>query len=195
MSTLDKNYWESRYEDQTAVWDIGYAAPAIVKFLETLSNKETAILIPGSGNGYEAEYLFKAGFKNVSIIDLATQPLDNFRKRNPDFPEKNLIQGDFFELTTTYDLIIEQTFFCALNPNLRSAYVEKMHQLLNRNGILAGLLFNCEFEKEGPPFGGNEAEYQSLFEPYFELQQFEVTKDSIPQRQGRELFIELRKKE
>ena len=40
----------------------------------------------------------------------------------------------FFEHNKKYDLILEQTFFCALNPALRRAYVAKVYELLNVNG-------------------------------------------------------------
>ena len=63
-------------------------------------------------------------------------------------------------------MILEQTFFCAINPNLRAKYAEHMHTILNPQGKLVGLMFNTDFDG-GPPFGGNTEEYFVYFKPYF----------------------------
>ncbi len=72
-------------------------------------------MIPGAGNAYEAEYLFKQGFKNIFVLDISEKPLITFSERFPEFPESQLILGDFFTHKGLYDLIIEQTFFCSYN--------------------------------------------------------------------------------
>ena len=186
---LDEGYWDNRYRDDSSAWDVGFISTPLKEYIDQLQNRELKILIPGCGNSYEAEYLFNHGFKNIFIIDLADTPLENFAKRNPSFPKAHLLKGDFFDHKDTYDLIIEQTFFCAINPSLRGAYVDKMHQLLNPNGKLVGLLFDFEFDKEGPPFGGSKSDYIVLFTPYFELKHFKPAYNSIEPRSGKELFI------
>ena len=113
---MDKNYWENRYQEQETGWDIGYVSTPIKSYFDQISDKNISILVPGAGHAYEAEYLHFLGFKNVTVIDIAQIPLDNFSKRFPDFPNKKLICSDFFDHSGSYDLILEQTFFCALNP-------------------------------------------------------------------------------
>ena len=142
MKTMNKTFWESRYRENRTGWDIGYISTPIKTHIDQLTNKDLKILIPGAGNSYEAEYLWKKGFKNVFIVDIARQPLNNFKKRLPEFPEEQLINKDFFELNDSFDLIIEQTFFCAIQPNLREDYSIKMNELLKKNGKIVGLLFN-----------------------------------------------------
>ena len=105
----------------------------------------------------------------------------------------SILCEDFFTHAEKYDLIIEQTFFCALSPILRPKYAEKMHELLNENGRIIGLVFNRSFEKNGPPFGGNMQEYQSIFEKYFEIKKMEECYNSIQPRKGSEVFINLKK--
>ena len=68
-----------------------------------------------------------------------------------------------------------------------------MHELLNENGRIIGLVFNRSFEKNGPPFGGNMQEYQSIFEKYFEIKKMEECYNSIQPRKGSEVFINLKK--
>jgi hypothetical protein len=91
-------------------------------------------------------------------------------------------------------LILEQTFFCAINPSLRKDYVAKMKTLLKPEGKLVGLLFDKEFDKEGPPFGGCKCEYTPLFEKDFNFKTFDVCHNSAKPREGSELFINLQRK-
>ena len=191
---LHKDYWEAKYKNNTTGWDIGYIATPIKEYIDQLKNKQLKILIPGAGNSYEATYLLQRGFQYISVLDIAEQPLQNIMNRVSTFPKRNLIQQNFFEHTDTYDLIIEQTFFCAIHPDLRLKYVEKMNHLLNSNGKLAGLFFNFELTEEGPPFGGNINEYKSLFSTYFNIKVLEKCYNSIKARSDRELFFIFEKK-
>lgn len=186
---LDKAFWEERYKNQSTGWDIGAISEPLKVYIDSLEDPSISIMIPGAGNSYEAEYLYQKGFTNVDVIDIAAAPLKNFQSRVPDFPKENLIQTNFFEWTNTYDLILEQTFFCALDPVLRSAYAKKMSQLLNPNGKLAGVLFDFPLTETGPPFGGSREEYLSYFEPYFKIKKLESCYNSISPRAGNELFI------
>ncbi|MBC5992084.1 methyltransferase [Pontibacter cellulosilyticus] len=182
-------YWQERYTQNNTGWDTGSITPPLKNYFDQLQNKAIRILIPGCGNAYEAEYLFRNGFENVYLVDVAPAPLRNFAQRVPEFPEEQLLHQDFFELEGKYDLIVEQTFFCALDPALRAAYTEKMASLLAPGGKLVGLLFDTTFQKPGPPFGGNREEYRTYFELYFNFILFETAYNSIPPRQGNELFI------
>lgn len=194
MKRLNKNYWSGRYQSKQTGWDIGYAATPIKTYIDQLDDKDLKILIPGAGNAYEATYLFDNGFKNTYVLDIAQEPLNNLKKRSTNFPKKQLINEDFFSHKATYDLIIEQTFFCALSPKLRSDYAKQMHQLLRKNGKLVGLLFNFPLTEKGPPFGGSTEEYLTYFKPYFDIKVIEKSYNSIKPRQGNELFIIFTKK-
>ena len=172
-------------------WDIGGPSTPLVKYFDQLADKQRKILIPGAGNAYEAEYLWAQGFSNVHVLDIAPQPLAALQKRVPDFPAEQLIQANFFEHEDNYDLIIEQTFFCSFDPTKanRSAYAKKMAELLKVGGKLVGLWFNHPlFEGARRPFGGTKEEYLGYLAPYFETQSFADSYNSIPPRQGRELF-------
>lgn len=189
MMKFDKQFWSARYEQQKTGWDIGYVSTPIKEYIDQLDNKFLKILIPGAGNAYEAAYLFEQGFENVFVLDIAKQPLENLKNRLPSFPIGQLINQDFFNHTTTYDLIIEQTFFCALSPKLRAEYAQKMSELLVKNGKLVGLLFDFPLTEKGPPFGGSKSEYLDYFKPYFDIKIMERSYNSIKPRQGTELFV------
>lgn len=193
MTDLDKNYWENRYQSKDTGWDIGEISRPLKEYFDQLTNKNLKILIPGCGSGYEAEYLFKKGFTRVYPADVAPSAKEKFFARVPDFPKENWMDTDFFEIKDSFDLIIEQTFFCALEPSMRGKYVVKMADLLQNGGKLVGLLFTEVPNKEGPPFGGNKEEYLKLFKPYFENIKMEKCYNSIEPRAGRELFVRMEK--
>lgn len=188
-----ENFWNHKYLAEETGWDIGIVSTPLKEYIDQITDTDLKILIPGGGNSYEAEYLFNKGFTNVFVVDISVIPLKNLVTRIPAFPKENLLHSDFFKLDGSFDLILEQTFFCALDPSLRKEYVSKMHKLLKPGGKLAGLLFNIPLNNDTPPFGGNKEEYISLFEEYFKIEKMETAYNSIPQRAGNELFFKLKR--
>jgi SAM-dependent methyltransferase len=132
------------------------------------------------------------GFTNITVIDIAPTLVEDIKQKFVANSHIKIIQGDFFEHQGKYDLIIEQTFFCALPPTMRQKYVWKMHQLLTEEGVLSGLLFNKYFEV-GPPFGGSKEEYENLFKSAFDFLKMDVAPNSIAPRANCELFFEFKK--
>lgn len=191
MTTLNKDFWENRYKNNETGWDVGSITTPLQEYINQLTNKKLKILIPGGGNSYEFDYLIQKGFQNVTVIDIAQQPLENLIKRNPNHINQ-FIQTNFFEYKDQFDLIIEQTFFCALEPQLRKQYAQKTHSLLKPNGKLTGLLFDFPLQS-GPPFGGSKFEYEQLFQPFFTIKILEKCYNSIKPRQGNELFFIFKK--
>lgn len=192
-NNLDQNFWNSRWEKGEIGWDIGSASTAISEYFLHVENKDLKILIPGCGNAHEAELLLEEGFKNLTLLDIAPKACELISKRFSHH-EVEVICEDFFEHQGKYDVIVEQTFFCALDVNLRAKYVEKMHSLLNEGGKIVGLLFNKDFGNPFPPFGGNEEEYRKLFDEKFEIKTLEKCYNSIKPRANTEVFINFIKK-
>lgn len=190
---LDQHYWETQYKTNATGWDLGKVSPPIKEYIDTLEDKNISVLIPGCGNTYEAEYLLQLGFTNVTVIDIAPTLVLNLQGKFKNYPNIKIVLGDFFEHKGQYDLVIEQTFFCALPPTMREKYVVEMHKILKDKGLLVGLLFNKTFEG-GPPFGGSKAEYELLFNKHFDFLHIDICQNSIKPRANSELFIELQKK-
>lgn len=183
-------YWNELYETHQTNWDIGYVSTPLKEYFDQLTNKELAILIPGCGNSYEAEYLIEQGFTHITVVDISSLlTRDLTKKFKAAIPHPlTVINSDFFALEGQYDLIIEQTFFCALPPSRRSDYVQQTYHLLKPGGKLAGVLFNRSFEG-GPPFGGSTEEYKPLFEGRFTLKTLAPCYNSIKPRAGAEVFL------
>lgn len=194
MLNLSEDFWENKYKTNKIGWDLGEVSPPLKTYFDQLTNKDLKILIPGGGNSYEAEYLFNIGFKNVYVVDVSETALHNLKNRVPNFPLSQLIHADFFDLDDSFNLIIEQTFFCAINPNLRKKYASKMWDLLSEKGKLVGLLFDAKLNEDHPPFGGNETEYITYFESHFTMDVFTKCYNSYHNRQEMELFVKFIKK-
>jgi len=192
--SFSNEFWSQRYEQNKTGWDLGEISAPLKAYIDQLDDKEIKILIPGAGNAYEAEYLFKQGFKNVYVADISEKPLQNLKSRVPEFSNAQLLHINFFEIEDKFDLILEQTFFCALPVKSRQDYAEKSAELLKENGLICGLLFNFPLSEDGPPFGGSKEEYLTYFSPYFKIEILESCYNSIKPRQGNELFFKFRKK-
>jgi len=192
--SCSKSFWVDRYAKGETGWDIGAVSLPLKEYIDQIKDKNIALLVPGAGHAYEAEYLWQNGFVNLVVIDIAETPLNNFSERVPDFPKQNLICENFFEHKGSYDLIIEQTFFCAISPEDRTKYARKCYELLKMNGKLVGLLFDFPLTVEGPPYGGDFNSYKNIFADYFNFHTFAPCYNSIKPRLGRELFFIFEKK-
>ncbi len=187
---LSSEYWNNRYQNFEIGWDLGEISSPIKAYVDQLKDKNISILIPGCGSGYEGSYLYNLGFRNTFLLDFAAEPLEKFKLNHSDFPIEQLIKGDFFDHQGKYDLIIEQTLFCAIDPSLRLKYAEKISSLLKPEGKLIGLLFNREFEIN-PPFGGSKSEYFEYFSHFFKNINLDECYNSNPPRKNSELFIRI----
>ena len=193
---LDARYWDKRYATGSTGWDLGRANSGLIQEVRQRASKDDRILIPGAGSAYEAEALWNAGFVNTVVVDWAPQAFTRLRSQDTvahfakvgvDVLAQTRVT-DFFDLNSKFDLLLEQTFFCALPPAQRPAYVEQAYRLLQPNGQWLGILFNREFPTSGPPFGGTLAEYKQLFSRFFHIDHLDVWNHSVGPRLGSELL-------
>ena len=108
------NYWEERYLKGETGWDAGTITTPLKEYIDQLTDKNSKILIPGAGNGYEFDYLIKKGFKNVYVVDIAETPLENIKTRKPEFAS-HLIHSDFFAFSSV-SIIFSSALLSALRP-------------------------------------------------------------------------------
>ncbi len=186
---LNEQYWDERHKNENTPWCLNHVSPPLKAYFDQLEDKTQSILIPGAGHHFEAQYLLENGFMNVTLCDISAHAIDNIKKKLGEPRGLNYLNEDFFEIDSTYDLIIEQTFFCAIDPSLRERLVDKISKILNPNGKWAGILFATEFQKQGPPFGGSLLEYNYLFGKYLNIKNISMCYNSALPREGNELFI------
>ena len=190
-----QSFWESLWQNAETRWDLQTVSPPLAAYVDQIppEKRDLKVLIPGCGNGHEALYLLEKGFTQITMLDIAPTAVASLRRRlDTELPGwqdvLQIICCDFFQHKGQYDLILEQTFFCALDPSMRSAYILKMKELLAPGGKLAGLLFDRDFPG-GPPFGGSRQEYEALFGKHFRIQTMEACTNSVAPRAGTELFF------
>ncbi|MCU0334254.1 MAG: TPMT family class I SAM-dependent methyltransferase [Chitinophagaceae bacterium] len=189
---LDDEYWSQRYNTRQTGWDIGKASTPLISYMQQVPPQQQRILIPGCGNAWEAEILLSMGFTNITLIDLSSALVRQLHQRLSGTPI-HVLHGNYFDHVASYDLILEQTFLCALTPALRGLYASHTQQLLLPGGKLVGVLFNRSFAG-GPPFGGSSAEYQKLLSPFFRIKTLSPCYNSIAPRAGSEVFFIAEKK-
>ncbi|ERJ61240.1 methyltransferase domain-containing protein [Sphingobacterium paucimobilis] len=188
------DYWEHRWQGGRTGWDIGYPSHPIVQYMEQYPDKEAHILIPGCGNAYEADWLAAQGFRHITLLDISPTAIARAKTKMEHHTAIEFVCGDFFVFQGQFDLLIEQTFFCAIPVDRRSEYARKTAELLRTGGRLMGVLFDRQFSGDEPPFGGSASEYQELFGSYYTQEHFAPCYNSIDARAGTELFINLVKR-
>jgi len=188
---LSKSFWNERWETGNTGWDLGAVSPPLAHYLSLHPPAESCrILIPGCGNAYEADWLLEKGYRHITLTDIAPALCQRLAEKYRSEPDVHVICGDFFDLNGKFDLMLEQTFFCALQPTLREQYVDKTAALLETGGVLAGVWFSVEFPFEGPPFGGNPNDYLKMLEKHFTIRIAEPCARSAAPRAGNEWLIE-----
>ncbi|MBS2029334.1 MAG: methyltransferase domain-containing protein [Deltaproteobacteria bacterium] len=186
--SLASDDWEQRYREQTTQWDLGEPAPPLVRASSLLTPVRTVVV--GCGTGQDALSLASRGF-DVTGVDFAPSAVriatESAAKRKL---TARFIQADVLTLpgeNAPWDLWVEHTCFCAIDPSQRDAYVEAAHRSIAPNGKLLAL-FYAHKREGGPPFATTRAEVEKRFGARFELVSMEVPPDSIERRRGEELL-------
>ena len=190
---IPAEYWDTRYLNNEAGWDMHQVSPPLKSYIDTIKDKDLKILIPGCGNAYEAEYLLEKGFTNVTLIDISKVVTARLKEKYKEQAIR-IVNENFFDHEGKYDLILEQTFFCTFHPSLRKKYAENCYRLLNPKGKIAGVFFNKKLFGTEPPYIGTDEEYKKVFAPLFIFNLYEDCKNSIGPRQGNEVIFEFEKK-
>jgi SAM-dependent methyltransferase len=193
----DEYDWQGLYEANDMRWDLGEVAPPFIKLWEAGKLPVGKVLIPGCGRGHEVMFLAENGF-DVTGVDFAEGATSYLEKT---LMERNLngrvVHQDFFKLDEThtgvYDLVLEQTFFCAINPSLRSDYCNTVARILKPGGKLIGLFYNTG-EEGGPPHNTTREDVEKVFSESFAIHKLEITTWSIERRSGKELLTILEKR-
>ena len=75
------------------------------------------------------------------------------------------------KLNNHFDYIIEQTCFCAIDPENRKKYNNLVYRLLKPGGSIIGLWYPLDkkLSEGGPAFGVSEHEIKTLFNEVLDL--------------------------
>jgi len=178
-------FFDARYAAGETPWDFGGVPIALQRFLDQHPGPGRA-LIPGCGSGYEIEAFASAGWEVVGI-DFSTVAVARARRRLGQLAG-NVVAGDFFchpFAERSFDLIYERTFLCALSPERRPHYAQRMATLLTPSGLLCGFFFLGP-EKEPPPYPIRQDQLNALLGGRFEMVQDHAVEDSLSLFAGKE---------
>ena len=181
----DAGFWDLRYEARFAPWDAGKVPERLRAFIAAQPQPRNA-LVPGCGSAHDVAFLAEAGW-NVLGIDFSAEAVAAAR-HVLGAGAGHVRQADFFApiAEAPFALVYERAFLCALPRRLWSAWGERMAQLVEPRGILAGF-FYFDAGDRGPPFPLHaQAELEALLEPGFERAEDADVGDSIPVFRGKE---------
>lgn len=187
--------WEECYQNRNTPWDRGGPAPPLLEILERLGPEPWGggpVLAPGCGVGHDVRALAAAGIPAVGL-DLAPSAVARARQ----FPATGAECyecGDFLDPVWSagrgFGAIWEHTCFCAIHPELRTAYARAAAAVLAPERHLCGVFYLDPHSPgephEGPPFGVTVAELDTVFGPWFKRVEGWVPQCAYPGREGRE---------
>ncbi|MFM8178868.1 MAG: class I SAM-dependent methyltransferase, partial [Candidatus Kapaibacterium sp.] len=145
------DYWSGRYRSGDAPWDLREETAVFAALRRTdplfmpRSDESRSVLVPGCGYGHDALSFARHGF-HVTAVDFAPEPLVRLRAE-ADRADLHLavLERDVFtlgwDLGGSFDIILEYTCYCALDPSRREEYVRTLGAVTKPGGLVAGLFW------------------------------------------------------
>ncbi|MEM7146090.1 MAG: methyltransferase domain-containing protein [Verrucomicrobiota bacterium] len=193
--------WDGAYVAGEIPWDKGEAAPPLVAHLEG-NEVGGRVLVPGCGLGHDVRVLAGQGAAEVVGLDVSATAVKMADAVGKSGTERYVL-GDLFDLEEGmrgyFDWVFEHTCFCAIDPSMRNAYVEAVHEALKPGGKILGVFFLDPYDEEhqpgqGPPHGATVEEIEGLFGERFELLESWVPGAAYEGRAGLEWGAVFRRK-
>ncbi|KAJ1703755.1 hypothetical protein LUZ63_003534 [Rhynchospora breviuscula] len=188
------NGWEKSWEEGITPWDLGMPTPVVVHLVQTQVIPKGRVLVPGCGTGHDVVAL--AGPERYVVgLDISGTAIKKAKELSASSPNReyfSFLAEDFFNWNPSepFDLIFDYTFFCALEPVLRSAWAKKISEILKPEGELITLIYVITDQKEGPPFNNNVSDYEEVLSPLgFKQIYIEDNELAVKPRKGREKLV------
>ena len=165
MAGPDVDFWEQRFARGDTPWDRGAPGPQLQKWIDDgVIAAGQRVLVPGCGAGHDVVALAQARF-DVTGVDYAAGALDLARaalRRAGDEAMRctQLVEADVttWQPAQHFDVVYEQTCWCALHPDHWAAYAAQLARWLAPGGRLLLLAMQAprpgaaEGRVEGPPY-------------------------------------------
>ncbi|MFC4871436.1 class I SAM-dependent methyltransferase [Negadavirga shengliensis] len=179
MKKLDvKCYWENVYHTKEFAqmsWYQKVPTDSLIFFQKMAIPKNARIIDVGGGDSYLVDYLLTTGYRNVSVLDIASKALEKAQKRLGQWADRvTWINADInlYQPTQTYDVWHDRaTFHFLLEEGLVHRYVEQTRRALSTDG----LLFIGTFSEKGqahcsglPVRQYAKEKLAEVFQPYFQ---------------------------
>ena len=191
-------YWERSYQSGEMGWDLGGYTPIFNQWINRCK-KPLSVCVLGAGNGWDAINIARKGHY-VTAVDFAESAIKNMKIAvgKSDY-EIDIRYMDIFNLHQVYsnhfDVVLEYTCFCAIDPCKRRDYLKMVKHILKPGGKMVGLLFPTDKDPSegGPPFAVQLEPTIDLISEYLSLIIQEIPSISVASRVGREIFVIFRK--
>ncbi|XP_015879513.3 probable thiol methyltransferase 2 isoform X2 [Ziziphus jujuba] len=148
--------WDKCWKQGLIPWDLGRPTPLLKRLHETGSLPRGTALLPGCGTGYDVVAIAcpERYVVGIDISDSAIEKAVELSSSQPNSSYFTFLKADFFTWHPThlFDLIFDYTFFCAIEPDLRSTWAEKIRDILKPDGELITLMFPISDHVGGPPY-------------------------------------------
>jgi methyl halide transferase len=180
--------WNERYVEGRTGWDLGGPPPALIRVIRGFP-APLRVLVPGAGRGHDALAWAEAGH-HVTAVDFAPLAVAAAREAAAVRGLPLVVrEADVLtwplpgELAGAFDLVWEQTCFCAIPPDRRPDYARAMEGCLAPGGQLVGL-FWAHGREGGPPFDVQPDHVRAIFgeRARFSILRTEDVPDSPPGR-------------
>ncbi|GAY50619.1 hypothetical protein CUMW_128090 [Citrus unshiu] len=183
--------WEKCWEEGLTPWDIGQPAPIIVHLHQSGALPKGRALVPGCGTGYDVVAMASPEryVVGLEISDIAIKKAEELSSSLPNAKFVSFLKADFFTWCPTelFDLIFDYTFFCAIEPEMRAAWAQKIKDFLKPDGELITLMFPISDHVGGPPYKVSVSDYEEVLHPMgFQAISIVDNKLAIGPRKGRE---------
>ncbi|XP_006442040.2 probable thiol methyltransferase 2 isoform X1 [Citrus clementina] len=183
--------WEKCWEEGLTPWDIGQPAPIIVHLHQSGALPKGRALVPGCGTGYDVVAMASPEryVVGLEISDIAIKKAEELSSSLPNAKFVSFLKADFFTWCPTelFDLIFDYTFFCAIEPEMRAAWAQKIKDFLKPDGELITLMFPISDHVGGPPYKVSVSDYEEVLHPMgFQATSIVDNKLAIGPRKGRE---------
>lgn len=195
LGPSDPGFWDALFAADAGGWELGRPTPPLETWFSQHSPKDRRALVVGCGRGHEARLLARLGAR-VTALDFAPTAIADARAATDPSLAVDYRLRDLFTLAgepPAYDLVVEHTCYCAIDPARRDAYVDSVADALHPGGALVGL-FYAHGRPGGPPFTTSRDELAARFARRFDLVHLETPTNSILIRHRQELLAELRRR-
>jgi hypothetical protein len=189
--------WQEAWREERTPWDAGEAAPSLIDLVNGEELPTGRALVPGAGSGYDVLALASPDRHAVGL-DLADGARERFeslrKKQGVSEAWAELVVANFFDWQPDepFDVIWDYTFLCAIEPQMRPRWAERVDELLAPGGELVTLIFpvvdpsDNKDPMDGPPYPMSPELVRGLLEPRFEAFYLEPAARSHEGREGME---------
>lgn len=200
IDTIDiekPQFWLDAYKTEAnPKWNLNQPAEAFKDMIQRLKLPKSRILVLGAGEGHDAAFFAQAGHV-VTAVDFSKEGIRRGKEKYAGLSNLHFEEANIFHLPQqwnhSFDVVVEHTCYCAVPPDQRNELVRLWRRMLHEEGQLLSIFFTME-KRSGPPYGATEWEIRKRLQDYFHFLFWGRWRQSLPQRQGRELFVLAKKK-